>query len=235
MWSNWIIFQKLDYSNDTLQIKKQIGIVDDKAEFMVRASFVHPPNLQEIYEGILNGIIKRKELGLFQNAYTYYSELQLTLNEFMRLYPSKKELIIDIFQSLTTLSLTKESCPKLVIRCSNCQSYVYYTNYCLKCRNAFYCDHSCGRADVAVHKCVSVLPMTPLLFAPLVVELHSGADMGEDVTLYCEHEMKFSQKIRGMQLFSHLHKFFIKHRWMKGNQYTVEEHQQQRITFVKES
>jgi hypothetical protein len=65
--------------------------------------------------------------------------------------------------------------------------------------------------------------MTPQLFSPLIVELHSGKDLKFNVNLYYEHEMKFSQKIRGMQLFSHLYKFFLKHRWLKGNKYKIEE------------
>lgn len=81
-----------------------------------------------------------------------------------------------------------------MIRCNNCSQYVYYTNACNKCRNAFYCDQSCVKADIANHskKCVNELQMTPKLFAPLLVELHSGKDMESDVTLYYEHEMKFS-------------------------------------------
>ena len=65
MWNNWIIFQKFDTTTDTIQIKKLIGIIDERNEFSVRLSIMHPPNLQEIYEGIINGIIKRKELGLY--------------------------------------------------------------------------------------------------------------------------------------------------------------------------
>ncbi len=63
--------------------------------------------------------------------------------------------------------------------------------------------------------------------------MHSGPDMGHSVALYYEHEMKFSQKLRGMQLFTHLSKFFLKHRWLKGNKYSVEESEQAVIRFVK--
>jgi len=154
--------------------------------------------------------------------------------EFIKLYSFRKEVIIDIFQNLTNLSLTKESVPKIDVRCNNCNAYVYYTNVCSKCRNAFYCDQSCVKADVAVHakKCIYDLPLTPQLFSPLTVELHSGTDMGHDVVLYYEHEMKFSQKLRGMQLFSHLYKFFVKHRWLKGNKYTIEEKDQSILKFI---
>ena len=45
MWNNWIIFQKFDLTSDTVQVKKLIGMVDEKAEFNVRPSIMHPPNL----------------------------------------------------------------------------------------------------------------------------------------------------------------------------------------------
>ena len=38
-----------------------------------------------------------------------------------------------------------------------------------------------------------------------------------------------------MQLFTHLSKFFLKHRWLKGNKYSVEESEQAVIKFVKHS
>ncbi len=235
MWDNWLIFQTYETTNDQVQIRKQIGVINDKQEFTVRPSLIHPPNLQEIYEAILNGVIKRKELGLYQNQFIFYNELQLALNEFIKMFTPRKEIIIDTFQNLTSLSLTKESMPKIVIRCSNCNSYVYYTNTCSKCRNAFYCDQSCVKADLALHSkaCVQTLQLTPRLFAPLIVEMHSGSDLKQDVNLYYEHEMKFSQKLRGMQLFTHLKKFMLKHRWLKGNKYTIEEHEQSMLKFVK--
>jgi len=58
--------------------------------------------------------------------------------------------------------------------------------------------------------------------------------MGKNAALYYEHEMKFSLKLRGMQLFSHLSKFFLKHRWLKGNKYLVEESESAVIKFVKQ-
>lgn len=46
--------------------------------------------------------------------------------------------------------------------------------------------------------------------------------MGMDVSLYYEHARKFSQKIRGMQLFDQLGEFCLSHKWFKGNRYSVE-------------
>jgi len=62
----------------------------------------------------------------------------------------------------------------------------------------------------------------PRLQEPLYVEIHSGTDMGMDVTMFYEHEKRFSFKIRGMQLFEQLSSFFKNHKWFKGNHYTEE-------------
>ncbi len=55
------------------------------------------------------------------------------------------------------------------------------------------------------------------------MELHSGSDMDKDIALYFEHEMKISLRMRGMGLFSHLFKLFLKHRWFKARGYKIEE------------
>lgn len=47
--------------------------------------------------------------------------------------------------------------------------------------------------------------------------------MGDDIALYYEHEMKISLRMRGMALFSHLYKLFLKHRWFKSRGYLIED------------
>ena len=50
--------------------------------------------------------------------------------------------------------------------------------------------------------------------------------------LFYECEGKFSLKLRGGQLFSYLYKFFLKHRWFKTNEYSVQENKNS-ICFLK--
>jgi hypothetical protein len=50
-------------------------ISQEKGDFQVRTSIKNPPSLQEIYEAIINGVIKRRELGLYQNKFVVYNEL----------------------------------------------------------------------------------------------------------------------------------------------------------------
>ncbi len=79
------------------------------------------------------------------------------------------------------------------------------------------------RAGLVSHvgKCANLLPLTPRLFEPLTVEIHSGTDLKMDAHLYYEHARRFSMKIRGMQLFDQLGDFCLSHKWFLGNRYRV--------------
>ena len=56
--------------------------------------------------------------------------------------------------------------------------------------------------------------------------------MKNNVLLFYEHEKKFSRRLRGAKLFTYLYDFFVKHRWFKGNKYTVEE-ENNSLFFIK--
>lgn len=170
--------------------------------------------------------MKRKELGLYQNEVTFFSELQLLLDEMLNLfeYADRKTNIMSTLQNISGCYLTKEARPRIVAKCHNCSSFIPFTNTCAKCKNAFYCDQSCVRAHSLAHaeKCVDLLSLTPRIKEQLIVEVHSGTDMGMDVKMYYEHERRFSFKIRGMQIFQQLFQFFQAHKWFKGNNYETE-------------
>jgi hypothetical protein len=78
--------------------------------------------------------------------------------------------------------------------------------------------HSLPHAE----KCITMLQQSPRIKEPLLVEIHSGTDMGMDVKMYYEHERRFSLKIRGMQIFEQMYKFIQMHKWFEGNNYTTE-------------
>ena len=58
--------------------------------------------------------------------------------------------------------------------------------------------------------------------------------MDQTVAMYYEHEKRFSLKIRGMQLFTMIHKFCKDHQWFKGNHYECDFDKQSKslITFT---
>lgn len=101
MWSQWIIFERFDTTTDCMQLKKQlhglpvaeqeiqssiksVGMQNeggakkrrlDDDEFVSRSNANSSPGEQDVFEAIVRGIMKRKELGLYQNEVTLYSEL----------------------------------------------------------------------------------------------------------------------------------------------------------------
>ena len=61
LWDEWMLFKKNDYTYPTLQLKKQGANfkTDQYGEFTYRPSYSSPPSMQEFYESVINGIIKR--------------------------------------------------------------------------------------------------------------------------------------------------------------------------------
>jgi hypothetical protein len=54
--------------------------------------------MQEFYESVINGIIKRYQMGLYRGEYQYYMELQACLHEFIKLLNFKSEILVEVFQ-----------------------------------------------------------------------------------------------------------------------------------------
>ena len=142
LWDDWIMFKNTGGSNPTTQLKKQGAIFknDKYVDFTYRPNVRCPPSTQEFYEAVINGIIKRQQLGLYRGDYFFYQELQNCLHEFLKFLNFKVDILIEIFQVTTGLNLTKEQYPNIVVPCSFCQTNVYITYHCKKCNCAFYCD-----------------------------------------------------------------------------------------------
>lgn len=48
-------------------------------------------------------------MGLYQGEYQYYIELQTCLHEFIRMLNFKSEILVEVFQAITNINLSKES------------------------------------------------------------------------------------------------------------------------------
>ncbi len=101
LWGQWIIFGS---HLDSIQLRKQLyGLAAADAEeekeienrgkkpgegfeFTSRMTVKSTPEAQDYFEAIVRGIMKRRELGLFQNAVTFYSELQILLDEMIKIF-----------------------------------------------------------------------------------------------------------------------------------------------------
>lgn len=210
LWDDWILFKKNDYTNPTLQLKKQGANFksDQYAEFTYRPSYYSPPSMQEFYESVLNGIIRRYQLLLYKGDFHYYQELQTCLHEFSKLLNFKTEILIEVFQSLTNLNLSKEQLPNIVVPCASCGMFIYINFYCKKCFSVFYCDKTCSKNHKLKHdaECNSLIKVTPSIFYPLQVEIHCGGDLGDDIQIYYEHEMRVTLKYRGQRFLTNLYK-----------------------------
>ncbi|KAM3129438.1 hypothetical protein pb186bvf_018430 [Paramecium bursaria] len=228
LWADWQLFKKTDFTNPSLQLKKQ-GIMsktDQYAEFTYRPNSTSPPSMQEFYESIINGIIKRFQLGLYQGEYQYYIELQSCLHEFIRLMNFKSEILVEVFQSITNLNLSKEPFPNVVVPCASCGMFIYVVSHCNKCYSAFYCDKTCMKNGRTKHdtECQSLVKTTPLILYPLQIEIHCGGSLGDDVKIYFQSEKKLTLLYRGQKFLAHMYKILLKNRWIKNNNYqTIQE------------
>lgn len=237
LWSDWILFKTTGGSSLSVQLKKQGGNfkTDKYVDFTYRPNVRCPPSTQEFYESVINGIIKRQQLGLYRGDYFFYMELQNCLHEFLKLLNFKMDILIEIFQVITGLNLTKEQYPNIVVPCSFCQTNVYITYHCKKCFSTFYCDKTCMKNHRLNHEaeCSNKIKITPAILYPLQVELHCGGDLGEDVEIYFEHEMKLSLKYRGQRFLQNLIKVLTKNRWLRSNFYSIEEDKERNCAILK--
>lgn len=65
--------------------------------------------------------------------------------------------------------------------------------------------------------------MTPSIFYALQVEIHCGGDLGDDIQIFYEHEMRITLKYRGQRFLTNLYKVLLKNRWLKNNGYNIME------------
>ncbi|CAK60423.1 unnamed protein product (macronuclear) [Paramecium tetraurelia] len=228
LWIEWQLFKKNEQTNPTLQMKKQ-GIMsktDQYAEFTYRPNATSPPSMQEFYESVINGIIKRFQLGLYQGEYPYYNELQSCLHEFIRLMNFKSEILVEVFQSITNLNLSKETFPNVVVPCASCGMFIYIVQHCTICYSAFYCDKTCLKNGRQKHESeCQQAKITPSIIYPLQVEIHCGSSLGDDVKIYFQHERKLSLLYRGQKFLNSMYKILLKNRWLKNNGYNIIENE----------
>lgn len=227
LWEDWILFKKNDMTNPTLQLKKQGANFKNEqfSEFTYRPNSFSPPSMQEFYESVINGVIKRHQLALYKGDFNYYLELQTCLHEFIKLLNFRADILIEVFQSITGLNLSKEQFPNIVLPCASCGMFIYINYHCKKCFSAFYCDKTCKKNNKAKHmvECPTKVPITPSILYALQVEIHGGGDLGDDVQIFFEYEKRLSLKYRGMKFITNIYKVFMKNIWLKRWYQIIEE------------
>ena len=231
IWEKWLIFRSNKSKDWGLELKKFLPSYFDSTtnkinDFSMRENVLFPPCPQEFLEVLLNGILLRNELGLYRSKFYFLKELQQLLVEYLKLFYYRIDAIIDIFQTITKVSLSKEKYPKLVVKCSNCDFYVFINIYCLGCQSEFYCDETCRKIHSETHNsvCSNSLNQLSKIFEPIRIELHVTSDsLGEEINIYSEHNMKFCKMMKGRVLLAFLYKTLRKDRWFRNNKYSLEE------------
>jgi len=230
-WDKWLIFKPKRFKDWQMELKKHLPPYFDTNvnkinDFSMRENVQFPPCAQEFLEHLLNGITLKNELGLFRSKFYYFRELQQLLTEYLKLFYYRIDAIIDIFQTNTKLSISKEKFPKVVVKCSNCKFFVFINIFCQGCENEFYCDETCKKIHGETHhkKCNTFASKLPKIIEPLKIEVHvSSANFGEEITIYNEHNMKFARMMKGRILLAFLYKSFRKDRWFRNNKFMIEE------------
>eukprot|EP01022_Parablepharisma_sp_SALTPOND_P015129 TRINITY_DN2112_c0_g1_i3.p3 TRINITY_DN2112_c0_g1~~TRINITY_DN2112_c0_g1_i3.p3 ORF type:complete len:466 (+),score=23.55 TRINITY_DN2112_c0_g1_i3:1836-3233(+) len=224
MWNQWTLFSS-NKAYNTLLFEKQIGLISDSQSFSHRSKWQGPPGVINIFESILAGIDYRYKKGLYPNKHRYYLELQTALQECLRVYKDHRDSVIEAFQNKTLLTVTKEKEPKVVVTCEKCKSYALINVFCSICYNTFYCDQACMKANYIEHHkfCKESIETVPKVLETLQVEMHS-CSWNENVTLYFEHETKFSLKGRGIRLFAELKNRLIQNKLVRAYNYSVKEY-----------
>lgn len=241
LWDKWIIFKPKRSKDWQTELRKHLppyfdANVNKINEFSMRENIFYPPCPQEFLEHLLNGIILRNELGLYRSKYYFYKELQQLLIEYLKLFYFRMDAIIDIFQTNTKLSVSKEKYPKIVVKCSNCGFFVFINVHCPNCQNEFYCDETCQKIHYETHKknCVSVINKLPKIIEPIRIEVHINSEnLGEIIEVYSEHNMKFSKMMKGQILLTFLYKSLRKDRWFRNNNYLFEEKIEENYIVIK--
>lgn len=231
IWGKWLIFKSNQTKDQHLELKKLLPPYFDTNinklnDFSMRENVLFPPCPQEFLEVLLNGILLRNELNLYRSKYYFYRELQQLLSEFLKIFYYRIDAIIDIFQTISKLSLSKEKLPRISVKCSNCDLNVFIEIQCDKCQNEFYCDETCRKIHSEVHKssCLKNLGKIPKIHDPLRIEVHISSDsLGEDIMIYSEHYMSYFKMMKGKVLLAFLFKSLRKDRWFRNNKYVLDE------------
>ncbi len=224
LWGQWTLFStsKTYYSQ---VFEKQIGLLAESQSFSHRSKWQDPPGVINIFESILTGIDTRYKRGLYKNKHRYFMDIQLTLQECLKAYRDHKDIIIDSFQNKTLLTISKEKEPKVVTSCEKCRNYALINIYCPRCKSVFYCDQACLKGHHAEHQkvCASLIQDIPATLETLQVEMHTSTN-SHNITLYFEHEMKFSLRTRGIKMFAELKNKIMLNKLMKSYSYSVKEY-----------
>ena len=221
LWSQWCLFPPGETHYSTI-FEKQIGLISDSQSFSHRSKWHELPGVVNIFESILSSLELRYKKGLYKNKHQYYLDIQNALQECLKAYRDHQDVIIESFQNKTMMTISKEKDPKVVVTCNTCKQYSLINLFCPTCHNEFYCDQACLTANRMEHvlACKEAVGRIPKILEPLQVEIRSYS-WNQRVSIYYEHETKFSLKARGNKFFQELKEILLKNKLVKAHNYNT--------------
>ncbi len=142
----------------------------------------------------------------------------------------KQKLLIELFQHISCLQLSKDQMPHIVVSCQYCKTLIYINFHCKRCNSVYYCDISCLKNDKVgflrqpLHEqdCDLLSKPTPSLFCPLQIELHSGSDLGQDIVIRYEDEQRLTLRFRGESFIDNFYTHLKNYDWFSKNDYDIQ-------------
>jgi hypothetical protein len=96
---------------------------------------------------------------------------------------------------------------KVLSQCTDCGKYMPPYKYCPQCQHAHFCSDGCLVRSKLSHDSLCHPRQLPAIDAALQVELHLGGQLGRDVEVYYQHQLRMSLKARGEELIRQLFDF----------------------------
>lgn len=147
----------------------------------------------------MEGAVLRNGSRLYRGDQDYVEDLQVILEHDPELTPLvlKEHKIMVSKDGKTVLN-----------QCIDCGRYMSPFKYCNNCQHTHYCSEACEMRSKLTHLSSCKPRQLPSIDAALQVEVHVGGDLGKDVEVYYQHQMRMSHKIRGDGFIDELFGFF---------------------------
>lgn len=143
--------------------------------------------------------MRRNKLGLYKSNLAFYDDLQIILDHDRENAPS--------LLRNAKISVNKDG-NAVLPQCIDCARYNPAFKFCNKCEHVHYCSDGCEVRSKLGHQDECRVKLLPAIESPLHLEVHLGSDLGQNVEVYFQHEMRMSLQMRGEKVIKALFDYF---------------------------
>jgi hypothetical protein len=97
----------------------------------------------------------------------------------------------------------------VLAQCSDCGRYMPPYRFCNSCQNVHFCSEACEIKGKLNHKAVCRPRQLPSIDAALQMEVHVGSDLGRNVDVYYQHQLRMSHRLRGEETINSVFNYII--------------------------